>query len=264
LEWVKGAERYIEKALMEKLVYDKSLTALMIEHGVASENVIITGYLMDSYHKQRDYDLRQKILTQYGALKSLTKRRCEVACDYHSNGPLDTLNRKNARLQSFAIAMYDVTWAERRAAKHGRSNALVSFPWMFLELLGQISMTSSRHEYKPKSKEHLENLFYTPDEDRSADAMRAAEEYEEEVKAQEFRERLHDGLETLNGDYEKINGVNGHADTPEREWQDDEDGRAETNDVHHSNDLMHEKDFVNADDKVNDGEDEHINKPQIP
>lgn len=132
-----------------KSQYDIAMCRVMGQLEVRTEFEVWTGFVMSKPRVGSSYKVQEKVCQEFRTLKKLFQDMCVKAAG--GNRDIKTLGR-------FVAAMYQVTWEEVRIALHesrqfhvrpdgtvgkrrisARSMPLISFPWLFPEVLGELA-----------------------------------------------------------------------------------------------------------------------------
>ncbi|KAJ4286996.1 hypothetical protein N0V90_012877 [Kalmusia sp. IMI 367209] len=131
----------LEKAREIKLSYDSDLRRLMAKHAIQTEFEAWSVFVLSHNLEARDYTFAEEFGRTVGALKGRFREECREAAGAKGQSDFETL-------APFIAAMYTVTAREMEAAvkecqEKGRPMTpekmpLMSFPWLFVDELGQI------------------------------------------------------------------------------------------------------------------------------
>lgn len=158
---VPGMLDYIDFARTQKAAYDSKLSRLMNQYRLASEAEVVTGFILqcnDKYSSKNDHQMRVDIAQKYSILRDSfreiihSKSRQEEEEEEEDGGR--KAGREQRRLEAIVAAMYDVTFSQLvetnqpvvaaasaapASAAAAQSRAMLSFPWIFHDVLGRLS-----------------------------------------------------------------------------------------------------------------------------
>ena len=137
---------WIDYATTLKKGYDEAVRRLMAQYGVVNETEVVTGFLLDfdsRYSGKREFDMRSDLADKYSAIREMYREQVEQTSSTGSEGqrlaPLQTDKRRDA----IVAAMYDVTHSQLVAVAD-KSQAMISFPWIYHDVLGRLSNCKER------------------------------------------------------------------------------------------------------------------------
>ncbi|PKS09207.1 hypothetical protein jhhlp_003821 [Lomentospora prolificans] len=142
-------EELLNKARQIKAQYDVSMRRILTQREIASEFEIWSGFVLSRPRVGSAYKVQEEVGRQYGSIKQKFRELCYQAAGGMSEGKID----------NFVAAMYKVTEEEMKAALQERRSArnvvwnaaqrkeanleskpLISFPWIFHEVLCRLAI----------------------------------------------------------------------------------------------------------------------------
>ena len=141
------SERLLRSALSVKEEYDTAMYRIMSQYGIKTEFEVFSRFVLGHASTKNDYNFHEEVDRIMHSLSERFKNQIiqKVGGRY-----------KTSALASFVAAMYRVTYEEVKAAvvryESGKGRAvmpLVSFPWIFQDMLGTLAMGDCEFEFDP-------------------------------------------------------------------------------------------------------------------
>ncbi|KAK1825842.1 RNA dependent RNA polymerase-domain-containing protein [Podospora conica] len=228
----------LKRARKIKCQYDTAIRRVMAQHEIGTEFEIWTGFVMSTPRVGTSYKLQEKLGQEANALKKHFRDVCIQEAG----------SRDSEVLGPFVAAMYQITCEEVDIARHesrqphalpngkfgfglgqlsGRTRPLISFPWLFSEMLGELAGGSAARRRGVNAGLHIANV---PRE--SAGAAGSAEAdgtfqqqgtFQQKADIEEMYTRTEDGQVIHRGE---ILNLFHHGESDEED-EEDEDGEDE-------------------------------------
>jgi RNA-dependent RNA polymerase len=193
---VETSDEILNKARQIKSQYDSSIKRLMVQHDIATEFEIWTGFALTKPRVGSGYKLQE----QLGREIAMLKQRYQEVC-YEVAGGMTF-----EKLRTFVAAMYKVTHEEVKIALYERrapmslpgrvfqprrmdanSMPLISFPWIFTDHLCLLAKPGAAPTHLREFRKKLVERLQKPRAEQPDDAGAPA------VEAIPFVTRLDDG-----------------------------------------------------------------------
>lgn len=145
----------LKTARQLKSKYDTAMRRVMAQHDIKTEFEVWSTFVLSKPRVGSDYKMQEEMAIVSDALKDRFRKVCIEAAG----------GKDSEQLLPFVAAMYRVTWEEMQIALHqcretkirgGKEEPkrkmepkympLISFPWLFYDILGRIATGIEQHE----------------------------------------------------------------------------------------------------------------------
>jgi hypothetical protein len=168
-------EKILAEAVNIKMDYDAAMLRILAQHNIATEFEVWSTFVLQHANQSKDYKFHEEM----GQISFALKDRFRTICYQKAGG------RDFEHIGPFAAAMYRVTYDQVQEGlkkyRSGHSNEpvkakfmpLISFPWLFASVLGQIA-TGSLSIASVSEQEHSKEK--TPPKKKQVNLAKDAEE----------------------------------------------------------------------------------------